>query len=488
MSPGHPLFFCNLICRPHRSPLNSYRVRSNRLLQLLLSAVRGDAYDYTSGSIRKSIVLLAIPMMLEMAMESVFALVDTFFVGRIGVAALTTVGLTEVMMTLVYSIAVGLSLAPMALIARFVGEKEPDLANLAAGQAIILTFLLSLCIAVPGFLLSDRLLGLMGADAEVIATGVGYTRIMFASSAIIMLLFLLNGVFRGAGEAATAMRVLWIANGINIVLDPLFIFGLGPIPGLGVEGAAVATTIGRGCGVLYQLYILFGGRSAIRLGRRGWRVDLSMQGRIIRIAANGAFQYLIGSASWIFLARIIAGFGAAAVAGYTVSIRLILFTLLPAWGLSNAAATFVGQNLGAKRPLRAERGVWWALGITSLYLGLLSVGYYVLAGPLVRGFTQDAEAVAYAIDALRIFAIGYVVFGLGLIPIQAFNGAGDTAVPSLLNFICFWIIEIPLGYFLAVRMGYEVSGVVWAVVIAETILAVVAIILFRRGRWKLKVI
>ena len=463
-------------------------MRSNRFLQLVLSAVRGDAYDYTSGSIRKSIVLLAIPMMLEMAMESVFALVDTFFVGRLGVEALTTVGLTEVMMTLVYSIAVGLSLAPMALVARFVGEKDPAQASRAAGQSIVLTLLISLSIAVPGFLFAEDLLRLMGGGEAVVAAGGGYTRIMFASSSIIMLLFVLNGVFRGAGEAATAMRVLWIANGINIFLDPLFIFGLGPVPGFGVEGAAIATTIGRGCGVGYQLYVLFGGRSALRVATRGWRFDPAMQMRILRIAANGAFQYLIGSASWIFLTRIIASFGAAAVAGYTVSIRLILFTLLPAWGLSNAAATFVGQNLGAKRPLRAERGVWWTLAITIVYLASLSVVYYTLAGPLVRGFTQDPLAVGYGIDALRIFAIGYVLFGMGLIPIQAFNGAGDTAVPSLLNFVCFWIIEIPLGYYLAVNLGYEVSGVVWAVVIAEGVLAAVALVLFRRGRWKSKVI
>ncbi|NJB86126.1 putative MATE family efflux protein [Lewinella marina] len=463
-------------------------MRNNRFVQLVLSAVRGEAYDYTSGSIRKSIVLLSIPMMLEMAMESVFALVDTFFVGRIGVEALTTIGLTEVMMTLIYSIGLGLSLAPMALIARFVGEKNPALASRAAGQSIVLTLAISLLIAVPGYLYAAELLALMGADASVVAAGVGYTRIMFASNGVIMLLFLLNGVFRGAGEPATAMRVLWLANGMNILLDPLFIFGLGPIPGFGVEGAAIATTIGRSVGVGYQLYILFSGRSVVRLRLGGWRLDLGMQARVLRVAATGAFQYLIGSASWIFLARIVASFGPSAVAGYTVGIRLILFTLLPAWGISNAAATFVGQNLGAARPLRAERGVWWALGITSLYLGLLSMGYYFLARPLVQGFTQDPVAIGYGVDALRIFAIGYVVFGLGLIPIQAFNGAGDTATPSLLNFICFWLIEIPLGYYLAINLGYEVSGVVWAVVLAECVLAAIAITLFRRGRWKTKVI
>jgi putative MATE family efflux protein len=455
-----------------------------RYWRFLLSAVRGDAYDYTSGSIRKAIVLLAIPMMLEMAMESIFALVDTYFVGRIGVEALTTVGLTEVMMTLIYSIGVGLSLAPMALIARFVGEKDTALASRAAGQSIVLTIVLSLLIALPAAYYADDLLRLMGASESVVREGVGYTRILFAGNGIIMLLFLLNGVFRGAGEAATAMRVLWIANGINIVLDPLFIFGIGSFPGFGVEGAAMATTIGRGCGVLYQLYILFSGRSLVRIAGSRWSVDWSMQYRILRIAANGAFQYLIGSASWIFLARVVASFGASAVAGYTVGIRLILFTLLPAWGLSNAAATFVGQNLGAGRQERADKGVWWTLGITVVYLGVLSVGYYLLAGPLVQAFTEDVQAVTYGIQALQIFAIGYIFFGIGLIPVQAFNGAGDTLTPTLLNFVCFWLLEIPLSYYLAVNLGYEVAGVIWAVVAAEVVLSAIAIYLFRRGSWK----
>jgi putative MATE family efflux protein len=459
-----------------------------RYWRFLLSAIRGDTYDYTRGSIRRAIVLLAIPMMLEMAMESIFALVDTYFVGRIGVEALTTVGLTEVMMTLIYSIGVGLSLAPMALIARFVGEKNTALASRAAGQSIVLTLAISLLIALPGAYYADELLRLMGASEAVVREGVGYTRILFAGNGIIMLLFLLNGVFRGAGEAATAMRVLWIANGINIVLDPLFIFGIGPFPGFGVEGAAMATTIGRGCGVVYQLYILFSGRSLVRISGSRWVVDLSMQVRILRIAANGAFQYLIGSASWIFLARVVATFGDSAVAGYTVAIRLILFTLLPAWGLSNAAATFVGQNLGAKQPGRAENGVWWTLGITIVYLSVLSVAYYMLAGPLVQSFTDDGRAIAYGVRALRVFAIGYVFFGLGLIPVQAFNGAGDTLTPTLLNFVCFWLLEIPLSYYLAVNLGYEVAGVIWAVVVAEVVLSAVAIYLFRRGKWKSKVV
>jgi len=394
------------------------------------------------------------------------------------------VGFTEVMMTLVYSIAIGLSTAPMAMVARFVGEKNPEAAGKAAGQAILLSIFVSLLIAVPGFIYAEELLGLMGASEAVVRQGAGYTRIMFATNVVIMLLFVINGIFRGAGEAAKAMRVLWLANGINIVLDPIFIFGIGPIPGFGVEGAAIATSIGRGVGVAYQLYLLFGDRSSIKLGARAWVVNWNMQQRIARIASTGAFQYLIASASWVFLMRIVADFGDTAVAGYTVAIRLIIFTMLPAWGLANAAATFVGQNLGAKLPDRAEKGVWTTLRVTSVYLLSLSFVYYFLAGPLVQTFAEEAEVVSYGITTLKVFAIGYVFFGVGMIPIQAFNGAGDTSTPTLVNFVCFWLMEIPLGYFLGVSMGYGVEGVVWAVVTAEAMLGVLAIYLFRLGKWK----
>lgn len=455
-----------------------------RIWFTLRAAIRGDEYDLTAISIPKAITLLAVPMMLEMAMESIFALVDTFFVGKIGTGALTTVGLTEVMMTLVYSVAIGLSTAPMAMVARFVGEKEPGKAGKAAGQAILLGVFVSLLIAVPGFIYAEDILRFMGGSENVVAEGAGYTRIMFATNVVIMLLFVINGVFRGAGEAAKAMRVLWIANGINIVLDPIFIFGLGPIPAMGVEGAAVATSIGRGIGVAYQLYLLFGDRSVVKMGARAWIVDWVMQQRIVRIAANGAFQYLIASASWVFLMRIVAGFGDAAVAGYTVAIRLILFTMLPAWGLANAAASFVGQNLGAKQPERAEQGVWVTLRITAVYLGVLSLGYYFLAGTLVQGFATEELAVSYGVEALEVFALGYIFFGLGMIPVQAFNGAGDTRTPMLVNFVCFWLLEIPLGYWLGVELGYEVTGVVSAVVVAEVVLAGLALWLFTWGRWK----
>lgn len=455
-----------------------------KIWTLLGDAIRGKQFDLTAISIPKAIVLLAIPMMLEMAMESIFALVDTYFVGKIGTEALSTVGLTEVMMTLVYSVAIGLSTAPMAMVARFIGEKDPAQAGKAAGQAILLGIFVSLLIAVPGFIYAENLLALMGASAEVIAQGVGYTRIMFATNVVIMLLFVINGIFRGAGEAAKAMRVLWLANGINIVLDPIFIFGLGPIPGFGVEGAAIATSIGRGVGVAYQLYLLFGDKSVIKMETKAWLIEWVMQKRIGRIASTGAFQYLIASASWVFLMRIVAGFGDEAVAGYTVAIRLIIFTLLPAWGLANAAATFVGQSLGANQPDRAEKGVWVTLKITAVYFSVLTIFYLLLAGPLVQGFVDEAAAISYGIDALQIFAIGYVFFGVGMIPVQALNGAGDTRTPMWLNFICFWLIEIPLGFWLGQELGYEVKGVVSAVVTAEIVLSVLALWFFKRGRWK----
>ena len=455
-----------------------------RAWNVVRSAIIGGDFDYTTLPVPRGVLLLAVPMMLEMAMESIFALVDTYFVGRVGTEALTTVGLTEVMMTLIYSVAVGLSIAPMAMVARMIGEKKPEEAGRAAGQAILLAIFLSVLIAVAGVVYAEDLLRLMGASDEVVRTGIGYTRIMFASNVVIMLLFVINGIFRGAGDASKAMRVLLVANACNIVLDPIFIFGLGPVPSFGVEGAAIATTIGRSIGVGYQFYLLFGATSIVRMGQRAWRVDWGMQQRIANIASTGAFQYLIGSASWVALMRIVAEFGDAAVAGYTVSIRLILFTLLPAWGLANAAATFVGQNLGAGQPARAERGVWVALRSTCVYLLILSIFYYTLARPLVQGFVEDPEAVAFGVEALQLWAVGYVFFGLGLIPIQAFNGAGDTRTPTLINFVCFWAIEIPLAYYLARGLGYDVAGVVWAVITAEVILAGIALWLFRRGRWK----
>ena len=453
-------------------------------LKIIRSAIRGDEHDFTTGSINYAIVMLAIPMMLEMAMESIFALVDTLYVGRVGVEALTTVGLTEVMMTLVYSVAIGLSIAPMSMVARFIGEKDEVNAARAARQSIWISLALSFLIGIPGFIYAENLLRLMGASDAVVAEGLNYTRIMFASNIVIMLIFLLNGILRGAGEAAKAMRVLWLSNGINLILDPILIFGFGPFPEMGVTGAAVATCIGRGIGVVYQLYILFGGFSIIKLGLGKWGLDKEMLGRLAKIASNGAFQYLIASASWVFLMRIISDFGDAAVAGYTVAIRLIIFTLLPAWGLANATATFVGQNLGAKQPERAETGVWRAARVTVIYMFLVGMTYAIGAPWLVRAFTSDPEAIAPGVLALRIFGCGYVLFGYGMILIQSFNGSGDTRTPTLINFVSFWMIEIPLGYFLGSYLGYGVAGVCSSVIIAEAVLSIISYFMFKRGKWK----
>lgn len=454
-----------------------------RITRLLKEALSGEEHEYTSGSIRRAIVLLSIPMVLEMVMESLFALVDTFFVARISADALATVGITESIITLVYALAIGISTAPVAMISRFIGKKDPAGAARAAKQAIYLALGVSVALGVPGVIFAPEILQLMGANEAVVRDGVNYTRIMFGSNLVIMLLFLLNGIFRGAGDAAHAMRVLWLANGINIILDPIFIFGLGPIPGMGVAGAAVATTIGRGCGVAYQLYLLFGGRSRVNLGHGNWRLDWEMLQRLGRIASSGAIQYIIASASWIFLMRIVTSFGSEAVAGYLIAIRLLIFSLLPIWGLSNATATLVGQNLGAQQPERARRSVWMAVYFTVSILLVISAAYLLLAGPLIRAFDDNPQVVEVGIVALQIFAAGYAIYGFGMIFTQAFNGAGDTRTPMLLNILCFWMIEIPLSYWLAVNQGMEVAGVVLGVVLAESILSVLSYVLFRQGRW-----
>lgn len=457
-------------------------------LSFIRAALRGDEYDLTQGNTRRAIAILAIPMMLEMAMESIFALVDTFFVGHLGVEALSTIGITEVVLTLIYAVAIGLSTAPMAMVARYIGQKDEKSASKAARQALWLAIIISLLIGIPGFIYAPDILRLMGGSETMVAQGQNYTRIMFGSNIVIMLLFLLNGIFRGAGEAAKAMRVLWLSNGINIVLDPVLIFGWGPFPEMGITGAAVATSIGRGIGVLYQLYILFGGFSVIKMAAGRWQIDLPIMRRLSNIAANGAFQYLISSASWIFLMRIVAQSGDAAVAAYTIAIRLIVFTLLPAWGLANAAATFVGQNLGAKQPKRAEKGVWEATFLVMVYMFIIGLFYMAFAPSLIGLFTQDPEALPHGITALRILGGGYILFGLGLTMTQAFNGAGDTKTPAKINFVAFWLLEIPLGYFLGIHLGFEVAGVCWAIVLAEGALALAAYYFFKQGKWKTTVV
>lgn len=456
--------------------------------QLIRSSLDGKEKSYTTGSINRAIVLLAIPMVLEMAMESLFAVVDVFFVAQISVDAVATVGLTESVITIIYSMAMGLSMAATAMVARRVGERKPDAAAWAAIQAIYIGLALSVALGIVGWIFAEDILRGMGASDQVVETGLGYTKVMLGGNIVITLLFLLNGIFRGAGDAAIAMRSLWIANAVNIVLDPLLIFGLGPFPELGVMGAAVATTIGRGVGVVYQVHIMFKGSGLLRILRRHFVVQWQIIWRLIKVAAGGAGQYFIASASWIFLMRIVSQFGSEVVAGYTIAIRLIVFTILPSWGISNAAATLVGQNLGAGFPDRAESSAWRAAFYNMIFLLIVAV-VYISAGPiLIRFFSQEAAVVEAGALSLRIISLGYIFFAYGMVISQSFNGAGDTLTPTLINLVCFWMMEIPLGYLLANNTGLEHAGVFWAITLSETAMAIICIILFRRGKWKTVVI
>lgn len=464
-------------------PTTAQKTRS--WVNLLRRAIRGDEQDFTTGSIDRAIVLLSVPMILEMAMESMFAVVDAFFVARVGIEAVATVGLTESMLTVVYSLAIGLSSAASAMVSRRIGEGKRDAAARAGAQTILLALGLSALLAVPGYLFADDILGLMTSDPNVVAQGAPYTRLMFGANLPILLLWMLNGIFRGAGDAATAMRALWLANGINIVLDPLLIFGWGPFPELGVLGAGLATTIGRSVGVGYQLWHLFGVGRIIKLKPAHFAPSARLLNRLTRIAAGGAGQYLIASASWIFMISILGQLGKDVTAGYTIAIRIMLFTILPAWGMANAAATLVGQNLGAALPARAEQAAWRAGYFNVVFMLMVSVTYLIAAPFFMRLFTTEPGVIASGALALRIVAGGYVFYGWGMIMAQALNGAGDTRTPTLLNFIFFWLIEMPLGWLLALYWGWGETGVYWSIVLAESGLAVAATWVFTRGRWKL---
>lgn len=454
-------------------------------IKLIRQALNGEEHSYTTGSINRAIILLSIPMILEMVMESLFAVVDAFFVAKVSVDAVATVGLTESVLTLIYSMAIGLSTAATAMIARRIGEQDPEEAAKSAVQAIAIGLLISVLISVAGVIWADDILRAMGASEKVISSGAGYTRIALGSNVVIMLLFLNNAIFRGAGDAAVAMRALWLANGINIVLDPMLIFGWGPFPEMGVTGAAVATAIGRGVGVVYQLYIMWKGGSVIRILRRHLIIQKDIVVKLISVGATGAGQFIIASASWIFLMRIISRFGSDAVAGYTIAIRLLIFTILPSWGLSNAAATLVGQNLGAEQPDRAEKSVWRAAFFNMVFLVSVSVVYLIAAPQLMHLFTYEPAVVEAGVLSLRIICAGYLFFAYGMVISQSFNGAGDTRTPTLINLVCFWMMEIPLGYFLAVVAGWGLPGVCWAIAISETMAAILCILIFRRGKWKL---
>ena len=453
------------------------------LLRDLRDAVRGTEMDYTQGSLGRAILLLAVPMMLEMLMESVFAVVDVYFVSSLGASAVATVGLTESLLTLVYAVGIGLSMGATALVARRIGEKDVRGGADSAVQCVFVALAASLPFAVAGIFFAKDLLALMGADAWTLEHGYRYTVWMLGGNAVIMLIFILNAIFRGAGDAAIAMRVLWVANGLNLVLDPALIFGWGPLPALGIEGAAIATNIGRGIGVLVQLWVLFRGAKHIRVLRSQVRLRGDVMLRLVRTSLGGIGQFVIATSSWVFLVRIVAEFGSEAVAGYTIAVRVFVFTLLPSWGVSNAAATLVGQNLGAGQPERAARSVWITGWANMAFLLLVGIVYFVFNEGLIRIFTAEPRVVAAGAEALRIWALGYPLYAWAMVMPQAFNGAGDTMTPTRINFFCYWLFEIPLAYVLAFELEAGTTGVFWSVVLAETLAGLVGVVLFRRGRW-----
>jgi len=457
-----------------------------RLWSVFRESLHGSsARDYTSGPIGHAIVLLAVPMVLEIALESVFAVVDIFFVSRLGADAVATVGLTESMLAIVYAVASGLAIGATAIVARRIGEKDDEGASRAAVQAIVLGAMVSVPIACAGLFASRWLLTMMGGTAGVLAHST-FTKIVLGGNAAITLLFLINGAFRGAGDATIAMRVLWLANVINLCLDPCLIFGLGPFPRLGVAGAAVATTTGRSIAVAVQLVVLTRGGGRLRVRPAAMRIEPTVMAGMVRVSGSAVLQMLVATTSWLGLIRILAAFGSDVLAGYTIAIRLILFALLPSWGMSNAAATLVGQNLGAGHPERAAASAWWTAFYNMWMLLGVSVLFIVFAEPLVAAFTADPAVAPYASRCLRIVSAGFVFYAYGMVLTQAFNGAGDTRTPTLLNLVCFWMWEVPLGFVLARVLGYGPDGVFWAIAVAFSTLAVLSAYLFRQGTWKLQ--
>jgi len=450
----------------------------------IAEAIRGSHQDFTQAPVGRAVILLSVPMVLEMLMESVFAVVDIFFVGHLGAEAVATVGVTESLMTVVYAVAIGLSIGAAATVARRIGEKDPDRAARAAVQSIGLGLIIAAVIGTVGALFGPELLAMMGASDEIVRTGGTFARVMIGGSGTVMLLFLINAVFRGAGDAAIAMRVLWFANIINIVLGPCLIFGVGPFPELGVAGAAIGTTIGRGCGVLYQLYHLARPGGRVRVRRQHLGLDPSVMRGILRISGTAMFQNFVATASWMGLMRILTGFGSAAVAGNTIGIRVILFALLPSFGVSNAAATLVGQNLGAGKPDRAEAAAWKAAWYNTAFLGGIGLVFVLFAPQIIAIFTSEPEVAAHGIHCLRIVAAGFLFYGFGMVLTQAFNGAGDTRTPTLIHLVCLWLWEIPLAWVLARPLGFGPTGVFIAVSVAFSTLALMSAWLFRRGTWK----
>jgi len=457
---------------------------TRRTIAFIRESLRDNEVDYTQGRVSVALGLLAIPMMLEMSMEAIFAVVDIAFVSRLGTDAVAAVGITEALITILYAVAIGLGMGVTAMVSRRIGAKDQDAAARVTGQSIWFGALLSIVIGVLGVIFAEDMLRMMGASESVVDQGKGFTAVLLGGSASILYLFLLNAAFRGAGDAAVALRSLWLANGINIVLDPCLIFGLGPFPEMGVTGAAVATTIGRGVGVVYQLYYLIGGRGRLEFHMRHLRFEFALMRRMIIISVGGIGQFLIATSSWIVIMRIVAIYGSGAIAAYTIALRIIEFVFLPAWGLGNAAATLVGQNLGAGKPDRAEESAWQAAKYNAIFmtgLGFLSV----LAAPWIAALlSSDPDVLRYGTSCIRILGIGYPMYAVGMIMVQALNGAGDTATPSILNFVCFWLTQIPLAWWLAEPLSWGPNGVFWSIVISESLLTVLSVMVFRRGNWK----
>jgi putative MATE family efflux protein len=448
-------------------------------------AIKGDSHrDFTQERIGRAITLLAIPMVLEMCMESLFAVVDMFWVGRVGADAVATIGLTEAVLTLLFSIAMGLAVATGATVARRIGEKNVEGAQDAAAQAILLGLIIAAVCGTAGAWFAPDILRAMGASSSIVATGAGYTRVIYGGSAAVMLLFIINAVFRGAGDAALAMRVLWIANLINIVLNPFLIFGIGPFPKLGVLGSGVGTTIGRSAGVAIQIWMLTRGKCRVVVGAHHFHFHAGSMLKLIRLSIGGIFQYFVGMASWIGMVRMVSTFGSAATAGYTVAMRIFIFAILPSWGMANAAATLVGQNLGAGKPDRAEQSVKTAGLYNMVFLGLIAAVFVTLAVPLVSIFTNDPEVIPFAANALRTVSYGYIFYAWGMVMAQAFNGAGDTYTPTMISLGTNWVLQMPLAWFLAFKLNFGPTGVFMAIAISASIYAVVAMVLFRRGTWK----
>jgi putative MATE family efflux protein len=466
----------------------SLQAVNNSFWAVLREAVRGSQRDFTQGSIGLAIFLLAVPMILEMMMESLFAVVDIFFVAKLGAEAVAVVGLTESMMALVYAVAIGLSIGATAVVARRTGEKDQEGAAKSAAHVIYIGVIVSLAMSLIGITLAPTFLRLLGAEPHVVELGVPFMRVMLGGNAVVVFLFLLNAIFRGAGDAAIAMRVLWLANALNMVLAPCFIFGVWFFPQLGVTGAAVGTTIGRGCGVLFAAWYMFRPGGRIHVHRESWRLDPSLLWRIVKLSATAVLQFLIATASWSALVRVVAGFGSEAIAGYVISLRVVMFALLPSVGLSNAAATLVGQNLGAGKPERSESSVWKAAFLNAAFLGAVSVIFLAFSHAIIGFFTTEPTVLSYGTDSLHIIAYGFVFYAFGMVLETAFNGAGDTWTPTWLNLFIFWIFEIPLAYVLAYKFDFGPHGVFWAITIAFSLLAVASGLLFKRGRWKQKVV